>query len=97
LVDLAGSERAAKTGATAEQLKVIEFTSHPLAFFTVNLINAPPISSVHQPYPSMLFSGLLQLLLSSFCFSTPFDNPPFVALSVYFACFLCFTGSPIHQ
>jgi len=44
LVDLAGSERAAKTGATAEQLKVISVVSHPVTFFTVNLINAPPIS-----------------------------------------------------
>jgi len=44
LVDLAGSERAAKTGATAEQLKVISLATHPIIFFTVNLINVPPIS-----------------------------------------------------
>ena len=66
LVDLAGSERAAKTGATAEQLKVTSFASYPLAYFTVNEINPPPISFLHHSAPFMLFSGLLQPLILFF-------------------------------
>lgn len=45
LVDLAGSERAAKTGATAEQLKVTSFALNPPALLALLLLIATPLDN----------------------------------------------------
>ena len=79
LVDLAGSERAAKTGATAEQLKVISLASHPIIFFTVNLINAPPMSFRRRAVFRFIATPLKLILF----FNAVWQPYHFVALSVY--------------